>query len=166
MADYAFVTRWRTEAPLDHVVDVLGDVDRWPEWWRGVRSVERVSEGDSRGIGATHRFTFRSRLPYSLAFAMRVTQVAEPNRLSAQASGELEGTGTWTLRDGDGTTRIRYEWNVRTTRWWMNLLAPVARPLFARNHDIVMEWGRHGLASRLDVPVDMDLPAEEAHRPA
>lgn len=156
MADYAFVTQWRTRAPIERVVGVLRDVDHWPEWWRGVRSVERVSEGDRRGIGAMHRFTFRSRLPYSLAFSMRVTQVTEPNRLTAQATGELEGTGTWTLRDGDGSTRIRYEWNVRTTRRWMNLLAPVARPLFSRNHDIVMEWGRVGLARRLGVPVDAD----------
>lgn len=165
MAEYAFVTRWRTKAPIERVVDILSDVDRWPEWWRGVRSVERVKAGDSRGIGATHLFTFRSRLPYSLAFSTRVTHVSEPGRLTAEASGELEGTGTWTLRDGDGTTRIRYEWNVRTTRRWMNLLAPVARPLFARNHDIVMEWGRVGLARRLGVPVDPDVPSEEAPRP-
>ena len=164
MADYAFVTRWRTTAPSEQVVGVLRDVDRWPEWWRGVCSVERVSAGDSRGIGAIHRFTFRSRLPYSLAFSTRVTQVAEPNRLTAQASGELEGTGTWTLRDGDGTTHIRYDWNVRTTRWWMNLLAPVARPLFARNHDIVMDWGRVGLATRLGIPVEVDDGAEGEER--
>jgi hypothetical protein len=28
----------------------------------------------------------------------------------------------------------------------MNLLAPVARPFFAWNHDVVMRWGGEGLS--------------------
>ena len=47
-------------------------------------------------------------------------------------------------------TAVTYEWNVRTTKAWMNLLAPVARPVFAYNHDVVMRWGGEGLARRLD----------------
>jgi hypothetical protein len=33
----------------------------------------------------------------------------------------------------------------------MNLLAPIARPLFKWNHDVVMHWGGEGLARRLGV---------------
>ena len=43
-----------------------------------------------------------------------------------------------------------YEWNVRTARAWMNRLAPVARPVFAWNHDVVMRQGADGLARLLD----------------
>ena len=43
-------------------------------------------------------------------------------------------------------TAVVYEWNVSTTKPWMNLLAPIARPLFAWNHDWVMRNG--GPASR------------------
>ena len=50
----------------------------------------------------------------------------------------------------DGTAAV-YEWNVRTARPWMNRLAPVARPLFAWNHDVVMRQGAEGLP--LDVQV-------------
>jgi hypothetical protein len=32
------------------------------------------------------------------------------------------------LDPGDAGTLVRYDWDVRTTRWWMNLAAPVARP--------------------------------------
>lgn len=153
MAHYAFVTRWTVDAPMDEVFDVLLRVDEWPAWWRGVRRVELVQHGDARGIGTVHRFVFRSVLPYSLAFQVRVTGIEAPSRLSGVADGELEGTGTWSLRDGDGRTHLEYRWQVRTTRWWMNLLAPVARPIFVRNHDVVMEWGRHGLSRRLGQPV-------------
>jgi hypothetical protein len=33
----------------------------------------------------------------------------------------------------------------------MNLLAPVARPIFKWNHDVVMGWGAEGLARKLGV---------------
>jgi hypothetical protein len=51
--------------------------------------------------------------------------------------------------DHDGVTAVLYEWDVRTTRAWMNALAPVARPLFTRSHDRVMRQGGEGLARRL-----------------
>jgi hypothetical protein len=31
----------------------------------------------------------------------------------------------------------------------MNYLAPIARPVFKWNHDVVMAWGREGLEKRL-----------------
>ena len=46
-------------------------------------------------------------------------------------------------------TAVVYEWNVSTTKPWMNLLAPIARPLFAWNHDWVMRNGGEGLAQLL-----------------
>ena len=42
---------------------------------------------------------------------------------------------------------------MRTSRAWMNRLAPVARPLFAWNHDAVMRQGAAGLAALLDAPL-------------
>jgi hypothetical protein len=46
---------------------------------------------------------------------------------------------------------VVYDWRVRSTKPWMNLLAPVARPVFEHNHDVVMRWGGEGLARRLGV---------------
>ena len=71
--------------------------------------------------------------------------------MAGTASGELQGTGRWRLFEQDGVTAVLYEWNVSTTKPWMNLLAPVARPVFAWNHDVVMGWGGQGLAGRLGV---------------
>jgi hypothetical protein len=44
---------------------------------------------------------------------------------------------------------VTYDWNVRTTKRWMNVLAPVARPAFEYNHNVVMRRGGEGLAQRL-----------------
>jgi hypothetical protein len=61
---------------------------------------------------------------------------------------------------------VRCEWQVRSTRWWMNLIAPLARSIFIRNHTLVMEQGGEGLArllgSRLLSQENIDLMAETA----
>jgi uncharacterized protein YndB with AHSA1/START domain len=50
-------------------------------------------------------------------------------------------------------SKLPYElvFQMRTTQQWMNLLAPVARPIFAWNHDWVMGNGATGLARLLGV---------------
>jgi len=50
--------------------------------------------------------------------------------------------------EGDVTV-VRFDWKVDTTESWMNILAPVARPLFRWNHGTIMEWGGQGLGQRL-----------------
>jgi len=47
------------------------------------------------------------------------------------------------------TSALRYDWQVRTTRLWMNLLAPLAKPLFRWNHDAIMQAGGIGLTRHL-----------------
>lgn len=146
---YSFVTNWRFDAPIDVVFDAIRDYQAWPSWWPSIAAARRVRAGDADGIGETVAFTFRTRLPYKLTFLMTTTRVQRPTELDGRASGELAGTGRWRLAtDGDGT-RVTYYWDVRTTRWWMNLLAPLAKPAFKWNHDQVMEDGRRGLARLL-----------------
>jgi hypothetical protein len=69
--------------------------------------------------------------------------------MEGDAEGDLTGRGRWRLFEQGGMTAVLYEWDVRTTKPWMNAVAPLARPLFERNHDVVMRWGGEGLARRL-----------------
>ena len=91
---------------------------------------------------------WRSKLPYDLEFESRVTRREPPYLLEGSADGELIGVGRWRLFEGRGTAVV-YEWNVRTAKEWMNRLAPIARPAFTWNHDVVMRQGGQGLARRL-----------------
>jgi uncharacterized protein YndB with AHSA1/START domain len=150
MAQYSFVTEWRIESPIADVWTAILDSLRWPEWWKGVRRVVELAPGDERGLGNIRRYTFRSALPYDLMFDMRLTQIEPPHVLIGTASGELQGEGRWRLTEaGPNATHVRYEWDVRTTQAWMNLLAPLARPVFAWNHDRIMRWGEEGLSRYL-----------------
>jgi uncharacterized protein YndB with AHSA1/START domain len=148
-SDYQLVTRWTFAAPLPAVWEELMHPERWQEWWRGVRRVELLERGAESGVGARRRMTWRSALPYELTFDMRTTRIEPRSLIEGVAEGELHGRGIWTLAAEAGGTHVRYDWRVEATRPWMRLLAPVAKPLFAWNHGVVMEWGRAGLAKKL-----------------
>ena len=130
---------------------MLQDVLGWPEWWSGVESAEEVAPGDPRRVGSVHRVRWRARTAYSVELKFLVEELREPALMTGRCSGQLEGTGTWRLMEHDGVTAVLYEWDVCTTRAWMNALAPVARPLFARSHDRLMREGGEGLVRRLGV---------------
>jgi uncharacterized protein YndB with AHSA1/START domain len=150
MAEYSFVTEWRLEAPIDRVYDALHDSLAWPGWWPAVKSVDEIRPAAAGGgIGSVRRYTFKGSLPYTLSFDMTVERLQPPTTLAGRAAGELEGTGVWTLSERDGATVARYDWNIRTTRWWMNLLAPLARGVFKSNHDLVMRSGAKGICTLL-----------------
>ena len=149
MAGYSFVTRWTVEAPLEKVWSAIYESDRWPSWWKGVEKVERIVPASGPGeVGSVRRFTWKSRLPYRLTFNMKVTRVEPMRVIESVAEGELTGAGRWSFETAGGGTCVRYDWNVRTTKLWMNLLAPVARPVFGWNHDVIMGWGLEGLRSK------------------
>jgi uncharacterized protein YndB with AHSA1/START domain len=155
MSEYSFLTTWCLEAPRERVWDAIWESERWPDWWRGMVASQRLVEGDETGLGQVGRYTWRSKLPYKLDFEMTTTRVDKPHLLEGQAVGELAGVGRWRLFEengasGDGpVTVVVYEWNVHTTKPWMNLLAPFARPVFAWNHDWLMRNGAEGIARLL-----------------
>ena len=149
MPEYRFLTTWLLEADREPVWDAIYESERWPGWWRGVEEAEKLVEGDERGIGQRGRYVWKAKLPYRVEFEIVTTRVERPHLLEGDADGELAGVGRWRLFEHDGVTAVVYEWNVRTTRWWMNLLAPVAKPVFQANHDYVMRNGGEGIARLL-----------------
>jgi len=146
---YSFLTTWILEAERERVWDAIYDSEAWPGWWRGVERVVEVTPGDADGVGQLGHYTWRSKLPYELTFEMRTTRVERPRLLEGQAAGQLAGTGRWRLWEQDAVTAVTYEWNVATTKRWMYLLRPVARPAFEWNHDWVMRNGAEGIANLL-----------------
>ena len=167
MASYEFVTTWRIEAPIERVFEAIQDSLAWPSWWDAVLDVAQLAPGDAAGVGDVRRYTFRGRLPYLLRFDLTTDRVERPTWLSGDAEGELEGKGIWTLRADADATLVRYDWRIRTNRWWMNLLAPFpfVRPIFVLNHDFVMRRGLVGLRRHLGV-AGTELPADAMPAPA
>lgn len=146
---FELVSHWRIAAPLDRVWAEIVDVDAWPSWWRAVRKVERLRDGDTEGIGAVRRITWATALPYTITFDVESTRSEPMYQLEGRATGELNGVGVWTLTsDGDIIT-VRYDWRVDLGKAWMRAFAPILRPAFAWNHNVLMGWGEADLKTRL-----------------
>ncbi len=153
MPEYVFESVWRIAAPIEAVWEAIYHSERWPTWWKDVERVDELVHGDDNGVGNVRRYLWKTRLPYKLAFEMRVTRVQRPVALDGVATGELNGVGLWRLQADGDVTVVRYTWQVRTTKWWMNILAPLARPIFAWNHQAVLRAGAEGLARLLGAPL-------------
>ena len=151
MMQFALVTRWHLDAPIERVWDAIVSVETWPRWWRYVLAVEELRPGDGDGLGALRRYTWASRLPYRLSFDMRVSAVERPTLLEGVAEGDLAGTGRWRLSAQSATTHVRYEWTVAVTKAWMRVFSPLLEPAFRWNHNEVMAEGGRGLARHLGV---------------
>lgn len=151
MAEYRLNTLWRIDAPQRLVFDVVFDSLRWPQWWPGADRVEEIASGDNNGIGSVRRYVWKGRLPYRLCFDACATRLEPPWLLEAAVTGDLEGIGRWIFSHDDGITSIQYEWHVRTTKHWMNLLAPLGHGILANNHNAIMNAGAEALAQRLKV---------------
>jgi carbon monoxide dehydrogenase subunit G len=160
MADYHYVSTWQLQAPIQQVWAALNDLEHLPVWYRGVQQVQELAPGDAQGVGRRVRYVIKGRLPLRLAFEATTTRSLPPQDQELRAEGELTGTGRWSLDQHGQVTTVRYHWDVRTTGPWMNLLAPLARPLFTWNSQGVMLQAGQGLALFLGVPlVDAEFTA-------
>ena len=164
MAHYRFLTVWWTPVVTDRVWEALADYAKWPTWWRGIQSAEVIRRGDESGAGTVLRQQWRSWVPYTLVFDLEMLRIESGKLLDGRASGDLEGACRWTLAPVDGGTELRFEVDVRTVRWWMNLPIPFASRVVRSSFETIMRWGREGLARTLGVPVELCSTGGEGRR--
>ncbi len=143
MASYHFVTEMRIAADRTDVWDELHRPSSWPRWWRWLKRVEPLEPGPA---GPRTRLELGTALPYSLAFEVETVREEPPVLTDWRATGDLAGAALWEFGEEDGVTDVRFTWLVETTKRWMNVIAPVARPAFSWNHDVVMRGFARGLA--------------------
>jgi hypothetical protein len=148
MAAYSFVTRWRFKAALDKVWTALDQAERYSDWWPATVEYRDLTPG-VHGVGSRAERVVKGRLPYSLRYTTTVTRYEPPREVAYDAIGELIGVGRFALQENGEGTDVAFYWDVQTSGFWMNVLAPVLKPLFAWNHNWVMKQGERGLAQKL-----------------
>lgn len=122
---------------------MLQDLRNYVRWWPEVKSVIPVNK--DRAV-----VLIMGVLPYSLEILMdKEIDDASTGVLRAGLSGDLEGFSSWTVTPEDSGCRLIYEQHVEVTKRLLQLLAPVARPLFRFNHRLMMSRGEKGLRSYL-----------------
>ena len=141
---YVFVDEWDVRAPIDAVFAALADVETYPQWWTPTY-LEARSDGPL-GPGRISRQRFKARLPYTLSTTSEIEDWDPPHRFSTQVTGDLSGTGIWTLTDrGDGVVHVRFDWRVHADRALLRVLTPVLRPVFRWNHAQAIRQAMAGL---------------------
>ena len=151
---YHLVTDIRVSTKPERVWEALTRSDSSPSWWRWLRNVEVMDEGDERGVGARFRHRVGTPLLYGVSYEGEVTRVVEPSLAEFKVSGDFVGTGQFRLRPNeDGGTDLTFTWLVATPKPWMSLLGWVARPVFVWNHHRLMSDFGMDLAATTDAEV-------------
>jgi uncharacterized protein YndB with AHSA1/START domain len=146
---FILITDWTFDAPLDRVWALIERTEDWPGWWPAVKSVTKLHDGDEQGVGAVRHIEWRTALPYEIAFDVEARRIEPMRLIEGRARGELDGVGLWTFEGNETRTDVRYDWRIDVTKPWMRTLAPLLRPVFAWNHNKVMNWGETGARKRL-----------------
>ncbi|WP_166355265.1 hypothetical protein [Phytoactinopolyspora limicola] len=150
---YTFGSVWHIQAPLSRCWEFLAaPSQQWLDWWPRLRDID-VRRTDGL-VGSLARCTWQSPVGYRLHTELLVTDVRARHGVEMTTRGDLAGVafvGFAELPDRNGTrgTRIEVTWRVMTTRRWMNLSAPLLRPLFTWGHAAVMRGGERGLNATL-----------------
>ena len=147
---YHFVTRWRFDATIEEVADVLEDVDSLSRWWPSVYlDVRTVEPGGPHGLGRVVDLYTKGFLPYRLRWQFRVVSEHYPNGSRIEATGDFVGTGEWTLVQDGAIADVTYDWRIVTEKPLLRRLSWLLRPLFAANHRWAMSEGERALEREL-----------------
>ena len=150
MSSRVLTSHWRFEAAVEEVADILGDVERLPDWWGDVYLSARIIEpGGEDGLGRKVAFHSRGRLPYTLNWQGTIIKANRPTSWTIRAEGDLQGQGVWTLTQEGGIADVRYVWTVDVGKPVLRLLAPLLWPAFTANHRWAMARGEAGLRQEL-----------------
>jgi len=147
---YQFLTRWRIEATVEEVFQVLDAIDDYVRWWPAVwLRVELLDPGDANGIGGRGLFTTKGWLPYILTWEGTTLEKTFPHRRVFRASGEFEGHGVWTFRQNGPFVDTEYHWEVIADKPLLKYLSFLFRPMFAFNHNWAMARGLESIRLEL-----------------
>jgi hypothetical protein len=148
-ARYHFLSEYTLTSDRDAVWAALNAVGGWSTWWRWMKRIDVVREAASEdGVGAVYGCHVGTPGGYRMVYSTEIAEVDRPDRIDVLSSGDIVGRGRFLLSDApSGETEVSFLWLVETPKWWMNLLAPLARPAFTWNHDKLMTDFGKGLAT-------------------
>ncbi len=149
-SDYRFLTIWRVAGTVEEVKAVLGDADSLPRWWPSVYlSVTHVKDAGPDGTGKVVDLFTKGWLPYTLRWALTVTEPMTDSGFALSAAGDLNGTGRWTFTQDGPEVVIGYDWQVSATKPLLRNLSWLLKPAFSANHRWAMARGEESLGLEL-----------------
>jgi len=148
--DYQFIDRWRVEADVREVADILEDALSLPRWWGSVYfEVKQLEPGGEHGVGRLISLRAGGWLPYTLRINFRTTESRYPYGFSMEATGDLEGRGVWTFEQEGRFANVTYDWTIRANKRIIEVFSFLLKPVFRSNHNWTMRRGEESLKLEL-----------------
>ena len=147
---YHFIDRWRVEADVKEVADILEDWLSLPRWWGSTYfAVKEIEPGGEHGIGRLIEVRAGGWLPYTLRMNLRTVESRYPHGFSVDASGDLEGRCVWTLAADGKFVDVTYDWTIHANKPIIEKLSFLLKPIFRSNHNWCMNRGEESLKLEL-----------------
>jgi hypothetical protein len=148
--DYNFIDKWRVEADVKEVADILEDALSLPRWWPSVYfEVQELEPGGEHGIGKLISLRAGGWLPYTLRINFGTVESRYPFGFSMDATGDLQGQGIWTFEQDGAFVTVTYDWTVRADKPIVDKLSFLLKPVFRSNHNWTMRRGEESLKLEL-----------------
>ena len=147
---YQFIDRWRVEADVKEVADILEDAVSLRRWWGSVYfDVKQVEPGGEHGIGKLISLHAGGWLPYTLRINFRTVGSNYPYGFTMDATGDLEGRGVWTFKPDGAFVDVTYDWTISANTPVIERLSFLLKPIFRSNHNWTMKRGEESLKLEL-----------------
>jgi hypothetical protein len=149
--DYHFVDRWRVEADVEEVADIIEDTLNLPRWWGSVYfDVKELEPGKGKhGVGKLIRVRAGGWLPYTLKINFRTVESRYPHGFTMAATGDLEGKGIWIFGQDESFVNVTYDWTIRANKPIIEKFSFLLKPIFRSNHNWTMRRGEESLKLEL-----------------
>jgi hypothetical protein len=149
---YTFCSIWELPASKRAVWQTLTTQPfSWQDWWPELSDVHDMNLANGLS-GTTFSCTWQAPVGYRLKSVVTLGKVIDLKQVTLHSDGDIEGTVVCRLKEKTaGQTNVKIDWQVMTTKAWMNYLAPLLKPLFIYNHHAVMRSGERGLRNYLGV---------------
>jgi hypothetical protein len=150
ITNYHFVDRWRVEANVEEVADIIEDALSLTRWWPSVYfEVRELEPGGEHGIGKVIALRAGEWLPYTLRINFRTVSSRYPHGFTMEATGDLEGTGIWSFEPDGAFVNVTYDWTIRANKAVIRAFSFLLKPIFRSNHNWAMKRGEESLKLEL-----------------
>ena len=113
-------------APLDKVWDIVGDMDREPEFWHGTKSIRNISK---KGNTVERDVV----IAFKNSVCREIVQLDPKKRINTEIlSGPIKGTKTVTLTSIDSNaTSVKVNWEIKLSGFY-KLFSGMVKSIFIK----------------------------------
>jgi hypothetical protein len=149
--EYHFITRWRVQATVQEVGEIIASATDLPRWWPSVYlEVKELQPGDSKtGVGKVIDLYTKGWLPYTLRWRFQVVESEYGRSVTLEARGDFVGRGIWTFEQDGEWVNLTYDWKVRADKPLLRRFSALMKPIFSMNHEWAMRKGEESLRLEL-----------------